>query len=441
MSGAHTRLRQLGGLLACSAALAAGAAEPVPRAADVQADASYVARLALPPVPPTREVIAALPQVQAAGAGRAYAEARGERLQAGIYEWTVKAGVQRRSESNGPQYTEGEFALERPIRWGGKAQTDRDLGAAGVAAAQSGYTDAWHEAVRGLIRAWYEWQRARGAVQVQMEQAALAQEQRAVAERRVKAGDAPRLDQLMAQAEHDRVMAQLQQAQGQEEVLRQALRKHYPGLAIEGADTGQPDVTPEALRLPGEPQAWVRRILADNHEIELAEDEVRVARLQSERARLDTRPDPLFGVRAARERGGQENIFGAYVAIPLSGAYREADQRAALAQLAAAEQRLSLVRQRVEADAQRVVLQAGQTQAVWQRLAAVEQAMAEVARLGTRAYGLGEMSLTEALQARRTALEAALAAQGVRWDAMEAASRVLVDAHQIWAADEEHGQH
>ena len=147
-----------------SLGLLAPAGAQTPAAAVVQAelspaDAALVAQLSLPPVPPTRAVIAALPQVQAARAGVAVAQARGQRLQAGTYEWNLKLGAQQRRETGGPQYSEGEFALERSIRWGNKAQTDRDLGDAGVAAGQSGYADAWHEAVRGLLQAWYDWQR------------------------------------------------------------------------------------------------------------------------------------------------------------------------------------------------------------------------------------------------------------------------------------------
>lgn len=407
-------------------------AEPAP-----PDEAAWVQRLALPPLLPTREVIVTLPQVQAARAGKDLALARQQGLQSGTYEWTLRAGVQQRSETAGPNYIENDVALERAIRWGGKAQADRDLGEAGVSASQSGYADTWHEAVRGLLQGWYDWQRARSAARVQGEQTALAQQQLDVATRRVKAGDVPRLDELMAQAERDRMQAQQQQALGQEAQLRTELQKRFPGLALEAAAPGE--TVPEALQLPGEPAQWVQRILDDNHEIELAEAEVRMARLKSERASMDTRPDPLVGVRAARERGGAENIVGAYVAIPLTGNFRASEEKAALAQLAAAEQRLLQTRQRVEAGAQRVVLRATHALAAWQRLAAVDQAMARVAQLGMKAYSLGEMTLTEALQSRRTALDAALAAEAARWDALEAVSRVLVDAHRLWAAEE--GQH
>jgi len=421
--------------LCLSAVLLPGRAAPLAADAVAEDEAAWVRRLALPPLLPTREVIAALPQVQAARAGMDYAQARGQGLRSGTYEWTLKAGVQQRSESVGPQYMEQDLALERAIRWGGKAQVDRDLGEAGVSASQSAYADTWHESVRSLLQGWYDWRRARSAARVQGSQTALAQEQLDVATRRVKAGDVPRLDELMAQAERDRMQAQQQQAQGQEAMLQAELQKRFPGLNL--ADpAAATDSTPESLQLPGEPAQWVQRILADNHEIELAEAAVRMARLKSERASMDTRPDPLLGVRAARERGGAENIVGAYVAIPLSGNYRASEEKAALAQLAAAEQHLLQTRQRVEAAAQRVVLHATHALATWQRLAAVEQAMARVAQLGMKAYSLGEMTLTEALQSRRAALDAALAAEAARWDALEAVSRVLVDSHRLWAAEE-----
>lgn len=395
----------------------------------------WVQRLALPPLASTREVIGALPQVQAARAGQDAAQARSQALDSGAYEWNLRAAAQERREDAGGRYIENEVALERSIRWGGKARTDRALGEAGVAAARSGYADTWHEAVRSLLQAWYQWQRAHSAQRVQGQQTVLAQEQLDIATRRVKAGDVPRIDALMAQAERDRMQAQQQLALEQEQVLRTELLKRFPGLALE-AEQPQP-VEPEALQLPGTPASWVQRILDHNHEIELAEAEVRQARLRSERAELQRQPDPLLGVRAARERGGAENIVGVYIGIPLTGDFRAAEQRVALAELAAAEQRLLQTRQRVEAAAQRVVLRAGHALAAWQRLAAVEQAMARVAQLGMKAYGLGEMTLTEALQSRRAALEAALAAEAARWDALEAVSRVLVDAHQLWAAYEE----
>lgn len=398
-------------------------------------DAELVAaRLSLPPLTATRQVIAALPQVQAVRAGLAVAQARDQQLAAGPHEWSLKLGTQRRSETSGAHYAENEWALERGIRWGGKAQADRDLGAAGLLVGQQAYADAWHEAVRDLIRHWYDWQREHHASQLLGQQVVLAQEQLRVAVQRVRAGDAPGMDQLMAQAEHDRAQAALQQVQGRAQWLQQALQKRFPGLVV---DLVQAATEPPPA-LQEEPQDWLRRIIDDNHEIELAQAELRQAQLQAERARLNSRPDPTLGVRSARERGGLDEVLGVYLSLPLPGAYRAAEEGVALAQAAAAEQRLQQTRQRVETEAQRVVQQASQTRIIWQRLHGVAQSMDRVAQLAVKAYGLGEMTLTEALQARRAALDAALAAEAARWDAREALARLLVDAHQLWAADE-HG--
>lgn len=422
------RAATLGALLLGVALLASA------QAAD-ETESAWAQRLALPPPQPTRAVITALPQVRTARAAQDEALARGQGLEAGSHEWTLRLGAQRRSESAGDTYQENDIALERSIRWGGKAQADRDLGAAGIAAAQAGYADAWHEAVRSLVQDWYAWQRVRSAAQVQAQAVELTRQQRDVATRRVQAGDAPRMDVLMAEAELGRMQAQLAQIQGQAQVLQAVLRQHYPGLALTPAGSA-PARMPEALPWSRDVPYWVDRILADNHEIERAEAEVRQARLASERAGLDTRPDPTLGVHAARERGGADNVIGVYVAIPLGGTWRDAEHRSALARLDMAEQRLQQTRQRVTAAAQRVALQAQHAQSAWRRQVNVEQAMARVAQLGIRAYDLGEMTLTESLQARRAALDAALAAEAARWDALEAVGRVLVDAHQLWAAEE-----
>ena len=89
------------------------------------------------------------------------------------------------------------------------------------------------------------------------------------------------------------------------------------------------------------------------------------------------------------------------------------------------------------ANADTVLLQLSHSNAVAQRLHSVQQVMSEVAQLTAKAYALGELTLTEALQARRNALEAHLGAQAARWDTQEALARVLVDAHQLWPAEED----
>ena len=158
--------------------------------------AQLLPALALPPVAQTREVIAALPPLLAAKAGVELAQARSQRLQAGVHEWALKAGAQQRSDVN-DKFFETDLALERGVRFGRKGQTDKALGEMGVNAGQMSYADTWHETVRTLVQAWFEAQRARAAALVLMQQTALAQDQWRVAQRRVKAGEAPRMDEMI----------------------------------------------------------------------------------------------------------------------------------------------------------------------------------------------------------------------------------------------------
>jgi outer membrane protein, heavy metal efflux system len=360
------------------------------------------------------------------------AAARQARLNAGPQEWTVRTGLQRRSENTGGRYTEPEVAVERGMRSGTKAGADQQLGQREVAQADAAYTDAWHETGRALLKAWFDWLRERGAAALMARQAETSQEQLRVVSRRVAAGEAPRLEQLMAQADHERMLAQLGQARLRETLQVQELQKRFPTLVLAAPASPAPWVLDEA------PAVWVARILDDNHEIELAQAEADIARLQSERVALDARPDPLVGVRMARERGGQDNLVGVYVSVPLAGAARSADRTGAAALAEAAAQRAAAVRQRVESSAQRTVTQAFDSRAVSSQLASVERTLTRVAELHGRAYTLGESTLGEALQARRLAIEASLQAEAARWDALEAAARVLLDAHLIWAPPGHH---
>ena len=71
---------------------------------------------ALPPVlPPTEtvtQVLSQLPQVRAASAGLPLAQARSQRLEAGPHDWIAKAGANRRTERQGPSFSEAEVALD-----------------------------------------------------------------------------------------------------------------------------------------------------------------------------------------------------------------------------------------------------------------------------------------------------------------------------------------
>jgi cobalt-zinc-cadmium efflux system outer membrane protein len=392
----------------------------------------------LPPAPMVEQVLGQLPQVRAAAAAVALAQARSRRLQAGPYDWVAKAVVDRRSEQGGPRYHEGEIGLETGLRWPAKVAADRQLGAVEERLGVIGHADTWHEAARGLLADWFDVLRDLRSAQLLQAQDTLMQRQLQVTQRRVDAGDAAKLDLLAVNAERARIQAQATRGHAQAELRRQNLLRRYPGLsdpvdllaAHSGGQLAQ-ELPPDAMAWPST-ATWVERILDDNHELELAQARAEQARLQAERTRLERQPDLTAGVRAARERSGQEQVIGVYLSLPLGGAGRDADARAALAQAEGAEQELAQTRRRVEIEAWRAASEAQQTRlTLVQQRHALQLQHSSVA-MQERAYALGESPVTDLLISQRAALEARLVADTASLDAIEAWARLLLDSHRLW---------
>lgn len=402
-------------------------------AAQAQAQAQAEPPAVLPPTGTVEQVLSQLPQVRAAAAGIALAQARSQRLQAGPHDWVAKAGTDRRRDQVGGRFMETEVALETGMRWPAKVAADRQLGTMEMQLGQLGHADAWHEAARALLADWFDALRDTRTAELLEEQARLMARQLALTRRRVETGDAAALELLAAQAEEARVQALRTRAQAQARLRRQTLLRHYPGLP-DPADWLTAQSTPwPASAQDGDATLWVERILDDNHELERAHARAELARLQAQRTQQEQRPDPTLGVRATRERSGQERVLGIYVSLPLGGAGRAADARMAQAQAEVAEQEWAQTRQRVEADAWRTASEAGQAQATLaQQRRALEQ-VRQSADLQARAYALGESPLSDLLLAQRSTLDARLAAETAAFDAMQASARLLLDAHQLWA--------
>lgn len=389
---------------------------------------------AVPPEAAVRQMLAALPQLSAARAIVQSEQANSRRLAAGTHEWTVRASAQRRTDNAGQRYLENDLTLERPFRIGGKQGKDIALGDAGISVAQARLADAWHEAGRGLLRSWFEWMREARSAQRLQDHARVLEQQLDIVQRRVKAGDAPRLEQMLAETEWQRAVVAQAQAAARAARADAELRKRYPGLVPQ-----LPAELPAPVLLPGSVAQWQEKILAHNHEIELAELEAAHSRLTAERTVLERTPDPTVGVRYAQERDRQEHIVGVIVSVPFSGAARSANADAAVARAEAAAQKAREVKLRVESDAAQVAMQAQSANALSDRFAGIaSQAQANAALVG-KAYSLGEAPLNDTLLARRQSLEAISAAEQARIDALEANARLLLDMHRLWSLREHHG--
>ena len=161
-------------------------------------------RFETPGLLPTPVVRPLLDQDSSVAAARAGLEAA--RQEAGIldqspYEWNTKLSGQRRSVDTGPRYREWNVAVERPIRLPGKAAADRYIGKATIEEAEARYGEALHEAARDLLTLWLDWLGAEQGRALAASNLQSAQESLTAVGKRVRAGDASKLDASLAQAD------------------------------------------------------------------------------------------------------------------------------------------------------------------------------------------------------------------------------------------------
>ena len=385
---------------------------------------------ALPPEAEVRRVLASLPALRQGMQNTALAGAERDKLAAGPYEWTVRAGASRRTAPGAERYLEQEVALERPLRWFGKASLDQALGEQGLTVARALHGDAWHEAGRTLLRDWFDALRDLAGVARLEEQLAVTQRLQSIAARRVQAGDGAALDLLQADTEQRRVLALLQQARQRSEQTLALLAISYPGLPRPLADSlPLPQAGSEAV------DGLAERIVHDNHELQLAQAEADLYAMRASRLASDAMPDPTLALRAARERDGQERVFGVSLSFPLPGAGRAADRSAAAIKASMARERVAQTQLRVALAARRAASDSVHSHAIWTTLQEVQQQTIRQAELMQRAYQAGECTLAEALAGRRQALDAALTAQTAQIEALAAQARLQLDAHAIWSID------
>ncbi len=388
----------------------------------------------LPPADIVERVLLAQPEVLAAGKYLDAETANRRRLEAGEHEWGVRAGAQRRRSmpENMPtaRFSEWNIALERPLRLPDKRQTDSALGESGVNLAASARGDALHEAGRQLLQRWFAKLKTEAAEQQWAAQVGLLKQEAAAITRRQQLGDAARIDRVLADAAVAQAEAQWLIAHQRSADAMDTLRRHYPELP--NATPSLPDTLPA---FTGSEEEWVAAMLEHNHELQLARGESAHSRLQATRQRQNRLPDPSVGVQWSRERGGEENVLGAYISLPLPGESRRAAADVAQAQAAAAQDRQTAVERRVAAEAAASYRAAINGRSAWDASRRAAEQTAEAGTMSARAYQLGEGSLGDVLQARRQANEARLAGHQAQLDALEAHYRLLLDTHRLWDLD------
>jgi len=394
----------------------------------------------LPPAEIVARILTTHPTVQAAGSQVRAEQANRNRLEAGQYEWSLRLGGQQRKTTPATglneRYNEWNAAIERPVRLPGKGSLDAQIGAAGVALAEVAHGDALHETSRSLLKAWFTWLRESATAGQWSEQLALLDKQARAIQRRQQLGDAARLESILGEAALAQAQAQLAQARVRQQNAAEDLRRRFPDLPL----TEQKEIA-EPTPVSGSADEWINAMLEHNHELGVARGEAQRARIVAGRAGSDRLPDPTVGVQVLNERGGEEKVLGAYISIPLPGGARRATADAALAQADAWGSREAAVAQKVTAEAANTYYSAKAALSTWQagREAAARQL--EAAELTARAYQLGEGNLNDLLTARRLANEAQLSSRLMQLDALELRYRLLLDAHQLWAFDEDEHEH
>ena len=418
----------LSGMLASCltpAAIAQHASQPVANTPEVMQALSV-----LPPEPRVRLTLENLPQLRSSAINIDLAKSGKSRLQAGQYEWTVRAANNRRTDQNGDRFNEQELALERPVRWFGKAGKDLAIGEKGVLLAHATHADNWHEASRSLMKDWFDTLRETASIRRLNEQLTVAEQLRGIAEKRVKAGDAAQLELLQADTETRRVSVLLQQAQLREEQMRQMLETNYPGLPLPQLEQlPLPSLSAESAAF------WQDKIMDDNHELELAQAEADLFTLQAARIASEQMPDPTIGLRAGRERNGQERLIGISISMPLPGGARWIETSSAHLKARMAAERVTQARLKVSSAAQRVITDSKRSHTIWQTMQQMQQQSQTQASKMMSAYKLGEATLSDTLATRRQALDASLAAESAQIDALQALARLQLDAHLIWSID------
>lgn len=385
--------------------------------------------LSAPGLLPTEIARPLLDQDPGVAAARAALEVA--RQEAGIlnkspYEWTANATGQRRALDDGPRYREWTVGIERTVRLPGKAAADRNIGKATIEEAQARYGDTVNEAAQELLALWLNWLAAEHARELAVNNRQSVQDNLTVVEKRSRSGDASRLDLSIARAELAEQRRMENDAKTQASAAWSRLSARFPGV------NRQLVALPSPISIGENETFWRERIIAESDKLKGAQMQMQKAQAHAERGRADKIPDPTFGVFTASEVGGEEQISGLTISIPIPGGVRQSRSSKALAEVEIAQLELELNKRQIEAEIADAVATARGAYDSLQIANEGAAAMQENANLMQRAYALGEAELQALLLARRQAIAAANSALQAQVVALKSYCGLLIDAHLIW---------
>jgi outer membrane protein TolC len=401
----------LAAALLAAAALAHAAPPPMP---------------GLLPAPVARALLEQDPEVAAARSGRDGLREDARLLQQSPYEWTARVSGQRRGVDDGSRSREWNAGLERTLRLPAKADADARIGRALQQEGEARHGAALHQAARELLALWLDWTLAEQLLLAAQEQQRTAQDNLSIVEKRLKAGDAARLDASLARAELAGQQRAANDARTAAEVAWAHLHARFPGLER------QHSAMPAAAPLAQQAADWRARILSQSDALKVAAAESDKAQAQRARAHAERTPDPTLGIYTGSEAGGRERITGVMVSVPLPSSQRGGRAASAAHAAEMARHQLELTRRQVEGEIAAAQAAAQGAYDSWQLALDGSRATQDNARLSQRAYALGEAGLPSLLDARRQSAAAAQQALAAQADAARAYYTLMIDAHLVW---------
>ncbi|MBI2798689.1 MAG: TolC family protein [Gammaproteobacteria bacterium] len=343
------------------------------------------------------------------------------------YEWTSKLTYQERAFRQGTNSHEWNVGLERQVRLPAKQRADVAIATATVAVAKARLGRARRQAAGDLLGGWLDWLTAHAVKTLLMQQQRLAEDNLNAVIKRVKSGDAARLDQRLAAAEVSDIERGAGAAATDEAIAYAKLTSRFMA-----AGAPLPAPLPEPIPPSHDVPWWQERVRAVSDQLAAARAEQARAEANAARADAERVPDPTLGVYAASEIRGDENIVGGTLSIPFPGERRTLEIRRRLAEVNATRDRLAATEREVEGVARAAYAALEGQHRRWQLASAAAVAMRENAAIAQKAYVLGEQDLQTLLLARRQALSSAEAEQQARAAALRAHYELLLDAKLLW---------
>ncbi|MFJ7566461.1 TolC family protein [Herminiimonas sp. NPDC097707] len=342
------------------------------------------------------------------------------------YEWTTRATGQQRRLESGPRYNEWHVSIEQTLRLPGKAAADRNLGTATVEESQARYGEALHEAARDLMTMWLDWLAAERARELAEKNLLSMQASLGAVEKRIRAGDASKLDLSIARAELSEQKRLNNDVKTQATTTWLRLSTRFPGIKRQLLPL------PTPLPIADNAASMRERILAESDVLKGAQAQMRMAQAHAERARAEKTPDPTLGVFTASEVGGRERISGIMISIPIPGGARNLRSAKAAAALGVSYQEIEMKKRLLETEVASAIATADGAYESLQIANEGASAMQENAALMHRAYTLGEAELQAMLLSNRQATAASNNALQAQLTALKGYFGLLVDAHLIW---------